>query len=282
MTAPVDTDGCVVCGEVGEAAQALDGLLVRCRSCSFTWTAAELAPPEELYGDSYFLGDGYDDYYQPRARRFEARLRLRWLRSSGPAASLLEVGSAGGFFVRAALAAGIAAAGVELSEAAVAYARDRLHVEVQQGRFEGAVLGRQFDVVCAFHVLEHVADPTEFLRSCRDALVPGGRLALEVPNIESAAAGRLGAAWPHIQPQYHKWHFTPSSLPRLVAAAGFEIVKQDTVFSRFYWRPVGRVLHARELLVADWVASGSPSVTHPTKGDALRLIARLPGGEGER
>jgi SAM-dependent methyltransferase len=145
---------------------------------------------------------------------------------------------------------------------------------VVQGAFESAAHDRSFDVVCAFHVLEHVEDPSAFLRAGRDALAPGGRIAIEVPNIASAAAGRLGTSWPHIQPQYHRWHFSPDSLRRVLVAGGFEIVSMDTVFSRFYWQPLGRLRHARDLLVADWVASGSPRVAHPDKGDVLRVIAR--------
>ena len=273
MTA-LRTDQCLVCGTSGASESRLDDLLRRCPTCTFTWTTRVLAAPEELYDSGYFEGDGYDDYYQPTARRFESRLRLRWLRSSGPVLSLVEAGSAGGFFVAAARAAGIAAEGVEISESAVAYARDQLGVPVRQGPFESAEFAERFDVVCAFHVLEHVSDPTEFLLAAREALSPGGRIAVEVPNIASAAAGRLGSSWPHIQPQYHWWHFTPESLRRLVVDCGFEIVRQDTVFSRFYWQPLARKRNARDLFIADLAASHSVRMTHPSMGDAVRLIAR--------
>lgn len=276
MTALVGLERCLVCGVSGSDEPALDGLLRHCPSCTFSWTAVALAPPDELYGESYFKGDGYEDYYQPVARRFESRLRLRWLLSTGPVATLLEAGSAGGFFVATAREAGIDARGVEISASAAAHARDVLGVPVHHGSFESAPVAAPVDVVCAFHVLEHVSDPGAFLLAAATALAPGGRIALEVPNIASAAAGRLGTSWPHIQPQYHHWHFTPGSLSRLVRSAGFEVVAQDTVFSRFYWQPWARQRHLRDLLIADWVASRSPRVTHPTLGDALRLVARRP------
>ncbi|MEN3615605.1 hypothetical protein AAH979_39680, partial [Plantactinospora sp. ZYX-F-223] len=83
-------------------------------------------------------------------------------------------------------------------------------------------------------------------------------------------------AWPHLQFRYHRWHFDPDSLIRLVMDCGFDVVHCDTVFSRFYWQPWARLRHARELLIADVVASGSPAVRHPRLGDAVRLIARRP------
>lgn len=41
------------------------------------------------------------------------------------------------------------------------------------------------DVVCAFQVLEHVADPRSFLESCILCLKPGGRLIISVPSTDS-------------------------------------------------------------------------------------------------
>ena len=74
---------CAVCGSV-DGTCLLGGLLRSCTVCRFAWTTAELAPPEVLYHSGYFEGEGYEDYYQPAARTYEARLRLRWLLRSGP------------------------------------------------------------------------------------------------------------------------------------------------------------------------------------------------------
>jgi SAM-dependent methyltransferase len=268
-------DRCAVCGAV-DAACVLDGLLRSCRVCEFTWTTAELAPPEVLYHSGYFEGEGYEDYYQPAAREYEAGRRLRWLLRTGQADTLVDAGAAAGYFVAAARDAGIQAEGVELSASAAAFAQDQLGVPVRVGSFGTAAFPQPYDVVCAFHVLEHVEEPAAFLEAARAAIVPGGRLALEVPNISSAAFARLGDAWPHIQPAYHRWHFSPGSLRRLVTQLGFRVIAADTVFSRFYWRPWARLRHARELWAADFVASGEVSVRHPRLGDVIRLIAWKP------
>ncbi|HKS98931.1 MAG TPA: class I SAM-dependent methyltransferase [Rugosimonospora sp.] len=277
MTAPVELTTCPLCGPRGRHRPALGGTLRRCAACGFVWTAEVAAPPGQLYGESYYHGGGYEEYFLERPRRFEASRRLRWLLSVDRPASLLEAGSAGGFFVAAARRAGIAATGIDVSEVAARYARDHVGVSVHCGRFEEvSATVDPVEAVCAFHVLEHVEQPRAFLAAARSALVPGGLLALEVPNIASAAAGRMGVGWPGLQPRYHRWHFAPATLTALVRTSGFEIVGQDTTVFRYYMPARYRLRHVRRLLPPDWRGTGSPRLVHPHLGDLLRLVARRP------
>ena len=252
-----------------------DGVLRTCSNCSFAWTAQVAAPSADLYDETYFSGGGYEDYFQPSARRFEAMRRVRWLCSFSAPATLVEAGSAGGFFVEAARQAGIDANGFELSDVAAAYARDTLKVPVRTASFEAAAVTASVQAVCAFHVLEHVEDPRTFLDAARRALQPGGVLALEVPNIESGAARRLGTRWQALQPEFHRWHFSPTTLRQLLAERGFEVVCQDTTAFRYYMPPRFRRRQARHLFLADVRDLRSIRLTHPTRGDLLRVIARV-------
>ena len=43
-------------------------------------------------------------------------------------------------------------------------------------------LGEQFDVVCNFQVIEHLADPRPFIEQARQVLRPGGSLIVTTPN----------------------------------------------------------------------------------------------------
>ncbi|NLU78543.1 class I SAM-dependent methyltransferase [Micromonospora sp. HNM0581] len=266
---------CALCGRDDRSRPALDGVLRRCADCGFVWTAEPGPPPDELYDEAYYLTDGYQDYFaSSRQRRFEAGRRLRWLSSITRPSVLVEAGCAGGYFLEAARNAGYTATGIEVSHAATTYATQHLGVPVRHGYFEHIAPTLHADIVCAFHVLEHVDNPRTFLHAARHTLTPGGWLALEVPNIASAAATRLGHHWPAVAPRYHRWHFTPDTLRRMLRETGFEVVAHDTVFSRFYWRPLARIRHARGLLVADLAASRSPRIRHPHLGDLLRVLAR--------
>jgi SAM-dependent methyltransferase len=276
LTTTITMTACAVCGSADARRPLLAGSLVACGRCDFVWTAAEPAQLEDLYGAGYFRGDGYEDYLQPAARRYEAGRRLNWLLRTGRVSSLVEAGCAGGFFIEAAVRAGIDAAGVELSPEMAAFARDQLRLPVWQGRFEAAPLEAPVQAVCAFHVLEHVEDLNAFVRTAWKLLQPGGLLAVEVPNITSPAAKRLGLDWPGLQPRYHRWHFGPTSLRRLVERHGFDVVVQDTAVFRFYMPGRFRRRHARRLLAPDVRNTHSIRLTHRRRGDLLRMIAQKP------
>jgi SAM-dependent methyltransferase len=259
----------------------LDGSVRRCQSCGFRWTAetGEGAGRTDLFDGRY-----YRNYFARAAHwRYEARRRLRWLLSAVRPASLVEAGPAGGFFLEAARQAGITVEGVEVSDACVRFARDQLQLPVVQGCFETAPITRPVQAVCAFHVLEHVDDPRQFLATARDALTPDGWLALEVPNIDSAAAHRQGPRWPHLQLECHRWHFSPESLTRLVRDHGFEVRRYDTVLCRYYMTP-------RQLLtpwgvsmaIKECATTGTVRTTHSRRGDLLRLLAQLPARSSVR
>jgi SAM-dependent methyltransferase len=274
MTVQLAVDGCIVCRHAAGEEAIADGVLGRCLECGFTRTTA--TGDGEAQPD-LFDGVYYRDYFARAAQwRYEAARRLRWLLAATRPASLVEAGSAGGYFLQAAQRAGIAASGVEPSEVCVRYARDQLGMSVRQGFFEDRTPAT-VQAVCAFHVLEHVDDPREFLATARAALTPGGWLALEVPNIASAAAVRAGGSWAHLQPGCHRWHFSPQSLTSLVQDCGFLVRRCDTISSRHYTRSHRRLSRpGASMLLADWTAFGSPKTTHPGLGEHLRLLARLP------
>jgi SAM-dependent methyltransferase len=270
VTVELSVDRCVVCHQqVGEEAT-VGGVLRRCLGCGFSRTA-EYRPQPDL-----FDGSVYRDYFGRATQwRYEAGQRLQWLLSVTRPTSLLEAGSAGGYFLQAAQRAGITGFGVEPSEVCVRHARDRLGLNVRHGYLETAAPTVAVQAVCAFHVLEHVEDPREFLVAARTALSADGWLALEVPNISSAGAVRAGGSWANLMPECHRWHFTPESLTRLVEDCGFHVQRCDTAFSRHYVRRHHRLRPANiSRLITDWSACGSPKTTHAQLGDFIRLLAR--------
>ena len=114
--------------------------------------------------------------------------------------------------------------GVEVDEAAAAKAR-RFSEEIHVGDvLEAPFAPGRFDVVTAFHVLEHVPDPVAVLRRTLSWLAPGGLLIVEVPNAGGLGAAVFGRAWSGLELPRHLSHFTPETLTRAVEQAGGRVV----------------------------------------------------------
>jgi len=213
---------------------------VRCPRCDMRFLAVQPAPEAlaELYGSAYFerdfrCGRSADEYFREDAFRGENRDLLdQFARLHAPPGDLLEVGCAGGWLLKHAAERGWRARGVELSADAVRHARG-LGLEVFQGELEEARLpGAAFDLAYMGDVLEHVPDCRAVMEEAARVLRPGGHLYLRGPittnslarRVALAAWGALGGAIVLREPPYHLWEFTPGSLTRLAAAAGFEVV----------------------------------------------------------
>jgi SAM-dependent methyltransferase len=99
-------------------------------------------------------------------------------------------------------------------------ARDR-GLEVTVATLERSGLPeRSYDVVSAFHVLEHLPESRPFLRSLARWARPGGAVVVEVPNWHGVARRRLGPDWYHLRPGEHLVHFTPETLRGAMRASG--------------------------------------------------------------
>jgi len=90
-------------------------------------------------------------------------------------------------------------------------------------------LGRQFDVVFAGEIIEHLDNVHGFLSSLRRHLAPGGRLVLTTPNAFYVGnfIYRLGGH-ARVHPQHTAW-YCETTLRRVLAVNGFATVDIDYI-----------------------------------------------------
>jgi SAM-dependent methyltransferase len=93
---------------------------------------------------------------------------------------------------------------------------------------ESGLPERSYDVVSAFHVLEHLPDSRAFLRSLARWARPGGAVVVEVPNWRGVPRRRLGADWFHLRPGEHLVHYTPHTLSAAMRASAITPVAVRT------------------------------------------------------
>jgi SAM-dependent methyltransferase len=209
-------------------------LIVRCPSCSLLYLGN---PPSEdsLYDDYYRSSDPDPGQYRsdstdPFLREFHAinSQRVARLRSLSQAGRLLDVGCGRGQFLKTARECGYDVRGIDVSERAVAYARDHFGVKAEARSLgDVAASGERFDLVTMWHVLEHFLDPLEALGHIRRMLRPGGFCVVEVPNLRSLKFVLSRTKWEGgNHPLYHRSFFTSSSLREALVRAGYREVRR--------------------------------------------------------
>ena len=279
----MEETSCWVCGGAAGPCAALTPLAFRqCRACGFVFRPeVDEAATRAVYEGGAYEERGFAvDYAVDTTvdeRRTNARVRLTWLLQHADGGRLLDVGAAGGAFVLEARDAGFDAFGVEPAPAFARHARETLGVDVRDGRVEDLGLDDgSLDVATMWHVLEHVPEPRGTLDAIRAALRPGGALVIEVPNLDSVAARRMGVTWTHLDADVHVSQFTPPTLRALLEGAGFAVDDLHTVAHGIY-------LTRRERWAARHVAhrvqlsrGGAIGLRHPTRHEFLRAVARRP------
>lgn len=173
--------------------------------------------------------------------------RFRFLQARLPGKHLLDFGcGAGGFLLKARRHAA-EVAGVE-PESRLQSHFQQVGIQVWRG-VEGALkAGRRFDMVTAFHVVEHLHDPRSMLAQLAELLEPGGELVVEVPSADDALLTLFGCE-PFRHFTYWSQHlflFNPRTLADLVRQAGLTL-RWNKQVQRY---PLSNHLH--------WLARGKP------------------------
>lgn len=274
------TIACWVCGARAQSDEHLgrDGYL-RCERCGLRFQGGRTAgDAARLYDDEYFAccagGGGYAD--DEAQRLYEARRRVRFLRRFIGGGRLLEIGSAGGHFLDRARSAGFRVRGIEPVSTMASDAATRHALDIEHGTLENTDLGREeWDVVCAFHVLEHLDDPMAALAKAHAALADRGLLLLEVPNITSVFARRYGSNWFNLQPTHHVAHYDPRSLRTALELSGYSVYSSSTVPHLEYMRmrSVLRRSNIKALAALTVASRRIPLGDHPDRHEFLRVAA---------
>jgi SAM-dependent methyltransferase len=165
-----------------------------------------------------------------RANRLLAFVAAMFFRKTGdldtpdymPGGRFLDFGCGSGDVVAFARFVGWTAEGIEIDAAAAAAGR-QAGLDIIHGSVEAleALPGR-YDYIFSSHCIEHVPDAGRLFRAFHLALKPGGRLAVDVPNANSAAVDCFGAYYYYLGMPIHVHLFTPRSISILAERCGLE------------------------------------------------------------
>lgn len=212
--------------------------------CPRTGTIYSLAARAKSYEGDYFLTEYAAQYGRTYVEdeshlRDLARRRLALLGAAstgdtktnpGAASSsrpkLLEIGCAAGFFLDEARTLGFDCAGLEISEFAAGYGRERLGLEIRTASFLDVELEpRAYDVIAAFYVIEHFARQRTVFQKIAAALKPGGVFLFALPSTNGPVFEYSPGEWQRTHPEDHFADYSPAALRRLLPAYDLRCAK---------------------------------------------------------
>jgi SAM-dependent methyltransferase len=211
--------------------------LVECRECRLVYRIP-LIPSDDLVR---FYPDNYASYQCVRPLRENGLLgplrkililpyTLRfgstdWESVPFGEGRLLDIGCGSGALLKRMANLGWQCFGIDFSEHAVGEARRNVPgAVIAHQSIEQFTLPFQFDVITAFHVIEHINDPRRTLLRIHELLAPGGLLVLGLPNRDSWEAKLFGRCWRGLDVPRHVVHFTESDIQSFLTSCGFKIV----------------------------------------------------------
>jgi 2-polyprenyl-3-methyl-5-hydroxy-6-metoxy-1,4-benzoquinol methylase len=219
--------------------------------------------PAEFASGHYYDEAGTTYYLSPAklesdyaAVRFERELRL--FRKFCKEGAVLDVGCSSGAFLhqlQTRFPDCYKILGTDVSGPPLDYAESK-GIPVCRGNFLEEDFGRsKFAAVTFWAVLEHLAEPKQFLEKAFSILGPGGLCFVLVPNMKSLAVRLLGSRYRYIYPQ-HLNYFTTSTLRELVQTR-FSIVESRTT----HFNPI--------VIYHDWRRGGS-EISNSERAELLK------------
>ncbi len=207
--------------------------IVKC-TCGFRFTNPR---PEESEAGKYYQSEDYISHsntskglvnrlYQV-ARKYTLKKKLSLITkvSSKNNGSLLDLGCGTGEFLNTCKENGWNVQGIEPSPDARSFASKQYGLAVHEVNKWDQFADGIFDVVSAWHVLEHVYQLEETAKQVKRILSPDGTFVVALPNCSSADADFYKQYWAAYDVPRHIWHFTPADVKRFFESKGFILKK---------------------------------------------------------
>ena len=221
--------------------------VLECKDCGLVFLGSSTMISDEDYQKSK-MHEGFDTEAGGEAAiatwlretDWDDARRIEMLGQAIVNKTVLDFGcGAGGFLLKAQnIAAKVV--GIELEQRVLDHFAGQL--ELYSSIEECKSQGLNFDVITAFHVLEHVPDPRAMLKELAEILKPGGKIIIELPSGNDALlslyenkAFQNFTYW-----SAHLYLFTPDTCAALIRQAGLKAVsiqpyQRYPLSNHLYW-----------------------------------------------
>ena len=161
--------------------------IVRCNECNLVFTSPRPKNSEKNYdGNIKDFEKEYNYFFEDlleHHRDKNYRQEIFIIKKHIPTGKLLDVGCNAGRFLSLAIHSGYEGFGIEPSESLAKLGKDKLALNIENCTLNRTKhKNKSFDVITAIDVFEHITNPLNFLRDCRNLLKDNGKLIIKIPN----------------------------------------------------------------------------------------------------
>ena len=227
----------------GQVRDAPELEILECQSCGLVTLSSLEHIRSEHYENSGMHGQDpktMDEWLDETAEDDQRRFDI--LRTLLQNKKVLDFGCGNGGFLLRAENTAAEITGIELEKRVLEHWRGRLNIYSSIESAEG-----EYDLITAFHVIEHLLDPKAVLQDLGASLAPRGRLVVEVPSSEDALltlyncdAFQRFTYW-----SQHLFLFNSKTLTTFAEQAGFKTVavrqyQRYPISNHLYWLSRGK------------------------------------------
>ena len=206
--------------------------IVKCDKCGLTYSNPIFSDEyiNQLYRESEFIEE---PQLENMVNDYKAELKeiLPFVKNKQ---RLLDIGCANGFFLKAALELGFEEVwGVEPNEEAIKKADPEIRPKIINAVFSEDLFEPEFfDVVCFFHLFDHLTNPNEFLKNVHRVLRKDGLLLAMNHDSRSLTAKIFGEYSPIFDIE-HIFLFDKKTMRMILEKNGFRIIDVKDIKNNF-------------------------------------------------
>lgn len=249
---------CILCGNTERFEQFADRVrdseqysVVRCGVCGHVQISSLPSDEEEkefynVNQPAKSLNVPTDVDYLRKLQAYDTERRVKLITDCFQTDSrILEIGSGRGFFLGALFELGYDITGIEISQEMRAIAQQVskapiLNVNLLESTLDIGV----FDVIAAFHLIEHFANPVEFCKIVKQYLSSSGVLLLELPNLDDLMVEVCSTYREFWLQRAHISYFNARTIHRVLEEAGYSVevtgIQRYGIDNMVVWRMNGK------------------------------------------
>ncbi len=207
-------------------------VIVACENCGFKFTNPR---PDEVIIEKYYASEEYISHtniskgltnkaYQ-MVRSYTLKQKVAMLNRFVPTkGKLLDYGCGTGHFLTAAKKNGWEIAGFEPSKTARELAAKNTNEKIASDSLQIFQEG-SFNAITLWHVLEHIHQLNETIKTLISLLQPKGYILIAVPNADSLDAAKYKENWAAYDVPRHLYHFNQATMKRFLKKHKLDLVE---------------------------------------------------------